>query len=125
MFITQIQRLLLLLATLKIIPAPHKYLVLGDMLELGEQADDLHAGLGQTVLDANVDGVYLVGPLLNQNMAPILQARFDSAHLHQYETDQLAELIEDLKTLGEKGDVILLKASHGIHLENVVNALVK
>ncbi|KAA8371783.1 UDP-N-acetylmuramoyl-tripeptide--D-alanyl-D-alanine ligase [Leuconostoc carnosum] len=113
------------LSALKAIPAPHKYLVLGDMLELGEQADDLHAGLGQTVLDANVDGVYIVGPLLNQNMAPILQARFDSAHLHQYETDQLAELIEDLKTLGEKGDVILLKASHGIHLENVVNALVK
>ena len=54
-----------------------------------------------------------------------MQRRFDSAHLHQYETDQLAELIKDLQTLGENGDVILLKASHGIHLENVVNALVK
>lgn len=113
------------LATLKIIPATHKYVVLGDMLELGEQAASLHACLAETVIDANVDGVYLVGPLMNKYLYPILQRRFDSAHLHQYETDQLAELIKDLQTLGENGDVILLKASHGIHLENVVNALVK
>ncbi|GMA69481.1 UDP-N-acetylmuramoyl-tripeptide--D-alanyl-D-alanine ligase [Leuconostoc litchii] len=113
------------LATLKIIPATHKYVVLGDMLELGEQAASLHACLAQTVIDANVDSVYLVGPLMKKYLYPILQQRFDSAHLHQYETDQLAELIKDLQTLGENGDVILLKASHGIHLENVVNALVK
>ncbi len=113
------------LATLKAIPAQHKYVVLGDMLELGEQANELHAGLGQKVLDANVDGVYLVGDLFNQNMAPILKTQFKSSDVHQYTTDQLAELTLDLQTLGEAGDVILLKASHGIHLENVVNALIE
>ena len=113
------------LATLEAIPAPHKYIVLGDMLELGEQASDLHASLGQKVLDTSVDGIYLVGRLFNENMAPLIKQHFDSKHLHQYETDQLTELISDLQQLGETGDVILLKASHGIHLENVVNALMK
>lgn len=113
------------LATLKTIPSVHKYIVLGDMLELGDQAQNLHAGLAKAVTEANVDGVYLVGKLMRMYLYPILQQRFDSTHLHQYETDQLAELITDLQTLGENGDVILLKASHGIHLENVVNALVK
>ncbi len=111
------------LATLKTIAAPHKYVVLGDMLELGEQANDLHASLGQKVLDANVDGVYLVGQLFNKNMAPLIRVHKDSVDLHQYETEQLDELTADLETLGEAGDVILLKGSHGIHLENVVNAL--
>ena len=111
------------LATLKAISAPHKYVVLGDMLELGDQADTLHANLGQKVLDSDVDGVYVVGPLMNKNMAPIIQAQVDSVDLHQYETNQLDRLRLDLQTLGEKGDVILLKASHGIHLETVVNAL--
>jgi len=113
------------LATLKAIPAPHKYVVLGDMLELGDQANKLHANLGQKVLDSGVDGIYLVGPLLNKNMAPIIQAHIDSVEFHQYETDQLDRLCLDLQDLGEKGDVILLKASHGIHLEIVVNALMK
>lgn len=113
------------LATLKMIPSTHRYIVLGDMLELGEQTQKLHAGLAKAVIEADVDGVYLVGKFMGMYLYPILQQRFDSTHLHQYETDQLAELITDLQTLGENGDVILLKASHGIHLENVVNALVK
>ena len=58
-------------------------------------------------------------------MAPIIQAHIDSVEFHQYETDQLDRLCLDLQDLGEKGDVILLKASHGIHLEIVVNALMK
>lgn len=113
------------LATLKAIPAPHKYVVLGDMLELGEQAATLHANLAKEILAANVTGVYLVGQLFTANAAPILAPHFDSEHLHLYDTQQLDALIADLKTLGDAGDVILLKASHGIHLENVVNALVQ
>lgn len=113
------------LATLKTIPAQHKYVVLGDMLELGEQANELHAGLGQKILDTTVDSVYLVGDLFNQNVAPILKKQLKSSDIHQYSTDQLAKLTSDLRTLGEAGDVILLKASHGIHLENVVNALIE
>ena len=113
------------LATLKAIPAPHKYVVLGDMLELGEQAATLHANLAKEILAANVTGVYLVGQLFTANAAPILAPHFDSEHLHLYDTHQLDALIADLKTLGDAGDVILLKASHGIHLENVVNALVQ
>ncbi|MCT8388687.1 UDP-N-acetylmuramoyl-tripeptide--D-alanyl-D-alanine ligase [Leuconostoc holzapfelii] len=113
------------LATLKAIPAPHKYVVLGDMLELGEQAATLHADLAQAILAANVTGVYLVGQLFTQNTAPILAPYFDSEHLHLYDTHQLDQLTADLETLGDANDVILLKASHGIHLENVVNALVQ
>ncbi|MGO1337558.1 MAG: UDP-N-acetylmuramoyl-tripeptide--D-alanyl-D-alanine ligase, partial [Leuconostoc fallax] len=45
--------------------------------------------------------------------------------LHQYAKDQLDDLVSDLNKLGQQGDVMLLKASHGIHLERVVDELMK
>ena len=44
--------------------------VLGPMRELGEHADDLHAGLAEHVLGARVDRLILIG----DDMAPLENA---------------------------------------------------
>lgn len=111
------------LSTLKSLPARRKYVVLGDMLELGTQANHLHAELGPKILDTDVDGVYLVGSLFNQNTAPLLMSKMGVERVHLYQTDQLKQLASDLLAISQPGDVILLKASHGIHLEKVVQQL--
>lgn len=102
-----------------------RYVVLGDMLELGQQAGIMHAGLAESVQESHIDGVYLVGELMRKHLYPILQKHFDQTQLHQYAKDQLDDLVSDLNKLGQQGDVMLLKASHGIHLERVVDELMK
>ncbi|MCH5463080.1 UDP-N-acetylmuramoyl-tripeptide--D-alanyl-D-alanine ligase [Lactobacillus sp. LC28-10] len=96
--------------------------VLGDMLELGDQSDSLHASL-ETVFDSKlVSDVYLVGPHMKALYTALLD-RFDQAHLHLYGTDEQAKLITQLKSDLTPEDIVLIKGSHGIHLENVLAAL--
>lgn len=111
------------LKTIKTIPARRKYVVLGDMLELGEQADKLHASLATQILDSNVDGVFLVGDLFILNTAPLLIKAMGRDNVHEYRAKQLDQLANELSTIANQDDLIVLKGSHGIHLEEVVKLL--
>lgn len=96
--------------------------VLGDMLELGAQADALHASL-QTAFDPAIfQAVYLVGPHMNA-LYEALQDTYPADALHLYNVDQLARVITQLQSDITEQDTILIKGSHGIHLENVLAAL--
>ena len=98
--------------------------VLGDMLELGAQSDALHAGL-QTAFDsALIQDVYLVGPHMAA-LYDVLQADYQPEALHLYNVDQQGKLITDLQSVLTATDTLLIKGSHGIHLENVLAALQK
>ncbi|GIC70674.1 UDP-N-acetylmuramoyl-tripeptide--D-alanyl-D-alanine ligase [Fructobacillus tropaeoli] len=99
-------------------------LVLGDMLELGEAAPALHAGLKEAVLQSQPKAVYLVGPLMVENLGTVLKETLPSDQVHLYQTDQLEALMTDLTKDLDSNDCIFLKASHGIHLEKVVDHLV-
>lgn len=96
--------------------------VLGDMLELGEQSDSLHASLGTAFDPDEIQAVYLVGPHMHA-LYDTLQNRYDASQLHLYNTDQQAKLITQLKSDITRQDTVLIKGSHGIHLENVLAAL--
>ncbi|MDN6967966.1 UDP-N-acetylmuramoyl-tripeptide--D-alanyl-D-alanine ligase [Oenococcus sp. UCMA 17063] len=93
-----------------------KILVLGDMLELGEKEISLHLILKKPIEKAAFDEVYLVGPIMKK-LAAQIQA-------HWYDKLFLTELSRDLQNSLSKNDVVLLKASHGIHLEKVERALI-
>ncbi|WEV54194.1 UDP-N-acetylmuramoyl-tripeptide--D-alanyl-D-alanine ligase [Leuconostocaceae bacterium ESL0723] len=103
--------------------APRKFAVLGDMLELGDQALALHADLASAVLQADLDGVYLLGPLMAAALAPVLTERLGVGAVHAYPSNNQDQLVTDLKAVLRPEDLVLLKASHGIHLERVVTAL--
>ena len=111
------------LATFKTVEAPVKRVVLGDMLELGDAANDLHAGLAQDLDPRDFQAVYLVGDLMRNNLYPKLLEKYLPEQLHVYGKDELSQLSADLMAQASENDVILLKASHGIHLENVVTTL--
>ncbi|KGI02332.1 UDP-N-acetylmuramoyl-tripeptide--D-alanyl-D-alanine ligase [Oenococcus oeni] len=93
-----------------------KILVLGDMLELGYQEVSLHLALKAPIERAAFDEVYLVGPIM-KSLAAKMQARW-------YDKAFLTDLSRDLQSSLSKNDVVLLKASHGIHLEKVERALI-
>ncbi|GEO67360.1 UDP-N-acetylmuramoyl-tripeptide--D-alanyl-D-alanine ligase [Levilactobacillus spicheri] len=100
-----------------------RLVVLGDMLELGDQADVLHAGLADALDPQTFAHVYLVGP----HMLALQQALAEKAPelpVTHFATDQLADLTATLQATLTPDDQILLKGSHGIHLENVLAKLV-
>lgn len=111
------------IATFKAVNAPVKRVVLGDMLELGEAAGDLHAQIAADLNPRDIQAVYLVGPLMATHLYPLLQDKYLPEQLHVYDKDELSQLSADLNAHLSPTDVVLLKGSHGIHLETVVSTL--
>ncbi|WP_367369459.1 UDP-N-acetylmuramoyl-tripeptide--D-alanyl-D-alanine ligase [Pediococcus ethanolidurans] len=99
-----------------------RFVVLGDMLELGEQSDVMHAGLADYLDPKLIEDVYLVGAHM-QALAKTLKAKYEETQIHWYSVDQEDQLIADLNTKLTAEDEILIKGSHGIHLEKVLAGL--
>ncbi len=98
-------------------PGGRRIAVLGDMLELGDQRDPLHAGLAAPLLAAGVDLVFACGT----GMAALIAALpADKRGAHTAESAQLAQrLLAALRP----GDVVLVKGSLGSRMARVVEAL--
>jgi UDP-N-acetylmuramoyl-tripeptide--D-alanyl-D-alanine ligase len=95
-----------------------RMLALGDMRELGEQADALHAGLADAVAASGAAQVFLCGPHMEalwRKLAPSQRGahRPDSAAL-------AAEFAAALRA----GDVVAVKGSLGSKMKIVVDAIV-
>ncbi|MCG6860941.1 MAG: UDP-N-acetylmuramoyl-tripeptide--D-alanyl-D-alanine ligase [Chromatiaceae bacterium] len=96
------------------LPGRH-WLVLGDLGELGPDAEALHRGLGETARAAGVDALYTVGRL-----SALAAASFGSGGVHF--SDQ-ASLISDLRRHLGPGDLVLVKGSRLAAMERVADAL--
>lgn len=97
-----------------------KVAILGDMGELGANEKLLHYNVGCHAADAGIDAVFLAGAL-SQEIARGIAAKNPSLPVHHYNTKQ--ELIEALPLLLVKGDSILVKASHFMGFEEIVEVL--
>lgn len=97
--------------------------VLGDMLELGDASAKLHASLAEAISHDQIDAVYLVGQEMNNLKDQLIKDGYPKEAIHSYAADQLKELTSDLKSVLTADDAILMKASHGIHLEKVLAEL--
>ena len=91
--------------------------VLGDMLELGEMSNTLHAQVGEAAAAAGLDVLLCYGEAAGQIAAhagniPVLRCTRDPQ-----------ELIRQLRETAQEGDVVLFKASHGMHLEEIIEAV--
>jgi len=98
-------------------PGGRKVLVLGDMLELGAQADALHAGLAEAVLASGADAVYLVGTHVRA-LAEALPPGLVAGHFPTAEA-----LVPELTGALAYGDAVMIKGSNGVGLARVVNAV--
>lgn len=111
------------LATFCALDVPGKHVaVLGDMGELGSYAPACHAGIGTFAATLPLDRLVCVGEL-SLHIA-------DAAERAGMEPDRivragsLSEVFGDLDTCVEPGDAVLVKASHFMGLERVVEGLV-
>lgn len=93
----------------------HRWLVLGDLAELGSDAEALHFGLGEAARTAGVDVLYTVGPL----SAAAAEA-FGPGGKH---FPDRASLISDLREQLGPRDLVLVKGSRLAAMERVADAL--
>lgn len=106
--------------------APRRIAVLGDMLELGPAAPDLHRQIGDAILastgPAPIDAVITVGPLA-MFIAERLSRKWRPSEIVPIDDrDETAILAaaKALLRLASPGDAVLLKASRGVALERLL-----
>lgn len=97
---------------------PEKWLVLGDMLELGEDERAFHEQMAEEI-DASFARVCLYGPRMKW-LYERLQSVLDASRLVYTETDY-GPIIEAIRQEADEDTLILLKGSRGMKLETIVN----
>lgn len=102
--------------------AGKRIIVLGDMLELGVASAKLHASLAQVIDPQKISQIFLCGEEVKFLQEQLLHS-FLPEQVHLYAKSDQQQLIEDLKETIQANDLVLIKGSHGIHLENVLTAL--
>jgi UDP-N-acetylmuramoyl-tripeptide--D-alanyl-D-alanine ligase len=109
------------LETLKQIPAKgKKYVVAGDMFELGNTSASEHRLLGKAMAKYKFDGYFFTGHDMKQAFASLinsntkLRASYDSSK---------EDIVSALRSILKKGDVILVKGSRGMKMEQVIEEL--
>lgn len=98
--------------------------VLGDMLQLGDASPALHASLMENLNPDKIAHVYLVGEEI-KSLEEALQPIYPTGTVKRYAIDDPESLLKDLLADLTPDDTIMLKGSHGVHLENIVNQLKK
>ena len=104
------------LDVLRLQPARRRVAVLGDMLELGEQAQTEHAGLAEAVI-GSVDCLFTCGPLM-RNLFDAVPEALRGAH-----AANAAALAPIAAAAIAQGDAILVKGSLGSGMKRVVEAI--
>ncbi len=91
--------------------------VLGDMLELGEHSESLHAAVGEMAKNAGIDLLFCFG-----SAAKTIAANAGS-DVQCFCTEDAEMLTTELQKTLQSGDCVLFKASHGMHLETIIASL--
>jgi UDP-N-acetylmuramoyl-tripeptide--D-alanyl-D-alanine ligase len=99
-----------------------KIAVLGDMLELGEYEDEGHRMVGLRAIDAT-DVLVTVGELGRSMAQEALNNGMAADCVKTCATNE--EATTYLNAIVQPGDMILIKGSRSLHMEDIVNTLVR
>ncbi|WP_248926606.1 UDP-N-acetylmuramoyl-tripeptide--D-alanyl-D-alanine ligase [Paenibacillus hamazuiensis] len=97
-----------------------KYAVLGDMLELGPREAEFHREIGTLLDPGKIEAVYVFGTLA-KHMAEEAAKTFGADRVKWFEDKN--ELTKALAAQAAPDDVVLVKGSRGMKLEQVVFGL--
>lgn len=88
-----------------------RLLVLGDMLELGDRAEELHVMLSSEIDASNLDLLVTIGPLSKKlaNSVNIPGASFANSF----------EALKEINALVQDGDLVAMKGSAGMHMKRI------
>ena len=96
--------------------------VLGDMGELGSYAQACHEGIGVFAANLPLDRLICVGELAQLIAEGAKHGGMDEERISC--AGSVADVLEDLEATLERGDAVLVKASHFMGLNRVVEGLI-
>ncbi len=101
-----------------------KVAVLGDMLELGEQSDILHFGVGKKAAELGIDEILCFGPRAHKTAEGAISAGMGAECVTVFadnnDPEGFARIVAGKLT---DGDTVLFKASRGMALERITKIL--
>lgn len=98
----------------------NKIVILGDMLELGNNEVNFHREMGRYLKSSNIDYVFTLGVLASEIAQEAIQ-HFPVGRVKAYQNKK--ELIQGILAIVHPSDIILVKGSRGMALEKVVEGL--
>ncbi len=96
-----------------------RVVVAGDMLELGEAAPELHREIGKLAAKAKIDILMGVGPLSRYILESAREGGIGGDSLLHFENS--VEASKALKNILKEGDLVLVKGSRGMKMEEIKN----
>ncbi|PIP28524.1 MAG: hypothetical protein COX29_00695 [Candidatus Moranbacteria bacterium CG23_combo_of_CG06-09_8_20_14_all_35_22] len=109
------------LEVLKNIQAPRKIVVLGDMLELGEETESAHKSLAGKFFEIKNGIFFAVGERMQFAMEELRKHKISPERLFEFSDPMSAG--KKLQEIIRPGDLILVKGSQGMRMEKVVEEI--
>ena len=97
-----------------------KIVVIGDMLELGKNKKKYHKDIAKLLDNENINAIFAFGKLSEDTIKNIF-----SNHIHKEFYNDKKLLINDLKQFINKNDVIYIKGSRSMKMEEIIMNLDK
>jgi len=98
--------------------AKKKIVIVGDMLEMGDQAEELHEELGRLVAEKNFDVVWSMGEFSKSFEAGAKAAGFSKTLFISKAYEE--SLAVKVASMVENSDIVVMKGSRGAKLERLV-----
>lgn len=95
--------------------------IVGDMFELGAEEERMHEEIGKYAEKKGIELLVCIGTLARNCYKGTKKPESHTTQAVYYPTKE--EAVADLPKLLQKGDTILVKASHGMHFEKIVAVL--
>ena len=103
------------------IEANKKIAVLGDILELGEFSKQMHEKVGEEVVKNNIVILIAVGKEAKNIVNNAIKFGMNKNNVYHYNNNE--EATNKIKKVAKEGDIILVKASNGMHFDEIVDAI--
>ena len=93
--------------------------IIGDMLELGEKSKQYHSNIADVLISCEINNVVCIGEDCREifKKLPNTFNKLDFKRTDDF-CDKILDFVED-------NDILLLKASHGMHFEKIIDTLSK
>lgn len=98
-----------------------KIAVLGDMLELGRTSKQAHEEIGQLIAKLDISNLFSVGKMAKYVADGAIKNGFNKAEI--FIAEDKKDIIKQLLNKVKKGDVVLIKGSRAMKMEEIVEAL--
>ncbi|MBL7021748.1 UDP-N-acetylmuramoyl-tripeptide--D-alanyl-D-alanine ligase [Patescibacteria group bacterium] len=110
-----------LLLTLPLSEGARRFVVLGDMLELGQKTELEHNSVGKYIAEKNIDILITVGEIARDFARGAKEAGMLDEHVFTFTShDEAGHFIQNRI---KEGDVILIKGSQGARMERITKEI--